>query len=358
MTDRAAPPYAVPRGLPRAAVAIAALAAACQAGPAARSGRWSAPPTEILSCVDLPREDRHSHNLSGLAWDPAARRLYAISDRDKWITVLEPRPGFLGFDLRSPIALDIAIDAKAWDGEALAIAGDRFLVVANEDQPVIYSIDRSGRGATRIELPEFRGTRDNRGLEGIGYASGAGGRYVFAVNEQALEGDGPTCTAGHGTVVRILRRSLDGRPDREVAYLTEPIFTDGTPADNGVSDLVALSADRVLLIERAFVQGSGNAVRIYDVDLRGAQDTLALGDARTAVPVRKRLVLDLALLADEPCSMPPVPQRRKSLDNYEGIAIGPKLPDGRQLLFLVSDDNDRPTQTPRLLTIAVARGAL
>lgn len=342
----------------RAAAMALVMATACSADPAAVAHPGPAQAAEIISCVDLPREDRHSHNLSGLAWDPAARRLYAISDRDKWLAVLEPRPGFTGFDLRPAIALDIDIDLAAWDGEALAIAGDRFLLVANEDQPVIFSVDRSGRGATRLELPAFRGARDNRGLEGIGYAAGPGGRYVFAVNEQALERDGPASTTAQGTVVRILRHSLDDRPDREVAYLTDPIFADGSPADNGVSDLAALSTERVLLIERAFVHGSGNAVRIYEVDLRGAQDVTGLPDARAATPVRKRLVMDLAVLIDGRCSMPPVAQRRKSLDNYEGLALGPTLPDGRRLLFLVSDDNDRPTQIPRLLTIALPPGAL
>ncbi|HMG19833.1 MAG TPA: hypothetical protein VK607_00900, partial [Kofleriaceae bacterium] len=118
------------RARPGCAVLASALfAISCHRGPAA-SGRSSGdgvapPPVEIISCVDLPRDDPRSHNLSGLAWDPAERRLYALSDRDKLITVLEPRDGFQGFDLRSSI--ELAIDVDPWDGEALAIAGDRFV---------------------------------------------------------------------------------------------------------------------------------------------------------------------------------------------------------------------------------------
>jgi hypothetical protein len=337
-----------------AIAAVAAAAASC--GPSAATVHGGAAPrAEIVSCVDLPRKDARSHNLSGLAWDAGPQQLLAISDRDRWITPLLPRPGFAGWDFGASIQVEVAIEL--WDGEAIAIAGDRLMIVANETQPAIFSVDRAGHGATRVELPEFRGIRDNLGLEGLGYAAADGG-YVFVVNEQALEHDGPLSTHKRGTLVRILRHSLDGKPDFAAAYLTDPIFAEGPRADNGVSDLAALSPERLLVLERAYVRGRGNAVRVYAVDLHGAQNIAALGDARAAVPLRKRLVVDLAALTDDLCSQPPLPQRRRTLDNYEGLAVGPALPDGRRLLFLVSDDNERPTQVPRLLTIAVAPEAL
>jgi hypothetical protein len=47
----------------------------------------------------------------------------------------------------------------------------------------------------------------------------------------------------------------------------------------------------------------------------------------------KRLVLDL----DDVVSRFEVGQQ--SLDNFEGMALGPKLPSGEQSLLLVTDDN-------------------
>lgn len=330
-------------------------AAACRPAVAPRHD-GEAPRAEIVSCFDLPRKDARSHNLSGLAWDDGEHRLLAVSDRDRWINPLVARPGFSGWDLGETINVEVA--TELWDGEALAIGGDRLLVIANETQPAVFSLDRSGRAAVRVELPDFHGIRDNLGLEGVGYAASDAGHFVFVVNEQALETDGPPSSHHHGTVVRILRHSLDGAPEFAAAYLTDPIFADGPRADNGVSDLAALSSDRLLVLERAYVRGRGNAVRVYAVDLRGAQNIFALRDARAAAPLRKRLIVDVAALADGRCSLPPKPQRRRTLDNYEGLAIGPALPDGRRLLFLVSDDNERPTQVPRVLTIAVAADAL
>lgn len=334
------------------AIAVCVLACSPRSGDLTLGDRQAALPVEIVSCVDLPRGDQRSHSLSGLAWDPVQHRLFAISDNDRRLTVLEPRAGFAAFDLAPSIALDI--DVQPWDGEALALADDHFLVVANETLPAILLVDRAGRGATPLALTEYRGIRDNLGIEGIGYTASAQGRFLFFVNEQALEGDGPVSTAEHGTLVRILRRSLDGGAPFEAAYLTDPIFAAGPHSDNGVSDLVALSADRVLLLERAYVEGRGNGIRLYEADLCGAQDIRGLTDARPAIAVRKRLVVDLATVPDDRCSAPVMPQRRRSFDNYEGMALGPTLPDGRQLLFLVSDDNNRDTQLPRILTLAIA----
>lgn len=311
---------------------------------------------EIVACVDLPRDDPSSHNLSGIAWDDAEHLLYAISDRDRQISVLRPRAGFTGYDARPPIALDI--DVEPWDGEALAIAGDRFLVVANETKQAVFSVDRSGRGAVPVPLPRYPGIRNNLGFEGLGYIASARDQYIFAVNEQALEGDGPTSTFEHGTVVRILRHSLAGDDDVEIAYRTEPVFADGVRGENGVSDLAPLTPDRVLVLERAYVRGAGNAVRIYDVDLRAAPNVIALVDARMATPVAKRLVLDLALVPDGPCAPPPQSQRSRALENYEGLALGPTLDDGRRLIFLVSDDNDLASQVARLIALALPTGAL
>jgi len=334
---------------------LAVLLIACRASPPAAGPapvKLPRPRPEVLSCVDLPRDDPRTHDLSGLAWDPAARVLYALSDREPRIVVLAPRPDFEGYELRPSIPLELPVER--WDGEALALADDRFLVVADETRQAVFSVDRQGRNAERIALPWFRGVRHNLGLEGIGYARSPEGRYVFAINEQALEGDGPTSTAAHGTVVRLLRHPLDGGDDLEVAYLTDPIFVDGASGDNGVSDIAPLSRDRVLVLERAYVEGSDNAIRIYDVDLQTGHDIHTLADASAAVPIPKQLVVDLASVKDHHCADSPQPQRHRTLENYEGMAIGPTLDDGRRVVFLVSDDNSRATQTARVLALAIA----
>jgi len=61
---------------------------------------------------------------------------------------------------------------------------------------------------------------------------------------------------------------------------------------------------------------------------------------RSLRPVTKRLVFDLDTL-------------NIVLDNVEGMTFGPRLPDGRRTLILVSDDNFSPTQFTQFLAFAI-----
>jgi 3-phytase len=58
-------------------------------------------------------------------------------------------------------------------------------------------------------------------------------------------------------------------------------------------------------------------------------------------PVHQRLVADLS----------DVPGLRR-VDNVEGITLGPRLPDGRRTVLLVSDDNFSSAQTTQFLACA------
>jgi hypothetical protein len=58
-------------------------------------------------------------------------------------------------------------------------------------------------------------------------------------------------------------------------------------------------------------------------------------------PAEKTLLIDLDTLG--------IP-----LDNVEGMAFGPDLPDGRRSLILVSDNNFAPAQFTQFLLFAVS----
>ena len=47
------------------------------------------------------------------------------------------------------------------------------------------------------------------------------------------------------------------------------------------------------------------------------------------------------------------PELAPSLDNFEGMAFGPRLPDGRASLVLVSDDNFSAAQRTWFLLFAI-----
>jgi hypothetical protein len=129
-------------------------------------------------------------------------------------------------------------------------------------------------------------------------------------------------------------------PTAQYAYPMEPA---SWPADrNGVSDLVALSDTTFLVLERS--DADPPVVRIFRAEIGAATDVLAMPSMQGAAltPMSKTLAVDLS---KTPGLTP--------LENIEGITLGPKLPDGRQLVVLVSDNDFSPTQVTQFLLLAM-----
>ena len=107
-----------------------------------------------------------------------------------------------------------------------------------------------------------------------------------------------------------------------------------------MTDLVALDDENFLSVERGY--GTHVQASIYRVSVGDAEDVL-VRPSLTGAPVR---TMTKTLLVDLPSAVDP-------LDNVEGITLGPKLPDGRQSLLLVSDDNFSPQQITQFVAFAL-----
>jgi hypothetical protein len=153
--------------------------------------------------------------------------------------------------------------------------------------------------------------------------------------EAALEQDGPLPRVGAaGGPCRFTAFDLaSGQAVRQVAYIPDSIprapQLPGGFADNGVSEILMLDADRMLVLERSFAMGTGMSLRLYAIDTREGsdvlrQDKLVAGGFRAPT---KQPVADFADLG--------LPR----LDNTEGMCWGPRLPNGHRTLVVVSDDN-------------------
>ena len=85
-------------------------------------------------------------------------------------------------------------------------------------------------------------------------------------------------------------------------------------------------------------------MNLYGVTLAGANNVAfldALPNPFSGRGVTKTLLLNLTA-----AGFPP--------DNLEGIALGPRLANGRQSLILMTDDNFNPTQRTQLLLVEIA----
>lgn len=292
----------------------------------------------LWSVFDLPKHPL-TNELSGIVWDETKRVAYAIQDKRPSIVTLVPDTELRRWRIGPHV--DVTVPDGIPDLEAIALLRDGF-IVTDETGPHIYEIGRDGRLRRELPVPScVLGARHNKSLESL--AVSPDGRFLFTANEEATTEDGALATVRHGTRVRLVRVDRNSGETCDKIYVTDRVAR--KRGDWGVADLAALSATEVFVLERGWAKGYGNSARIYHARL--GQDGSAT----------KSLVVDLASLDVSGLRLPPPrePQPTPLLDNFEGLAVGPRLPSGQRSLLAVTDDNTRDTQVARVVVLAISR---
>ena len=316
--------------------------------------------------------------LSSITYDPRHDVFYALSDDP---SQFQPARFYsVGLDLSDGSLADgdvrfesvttlLAPGGQAYapfslDPEGLALTRDRELILTSEGfansliDPFVrrYSLDGSFAGSLPVPQPflptsdRSSGIRQNLAFESAGVPKN--GRFVFTGTENALYQDGPAATVAGGSPARIMRHNLQtGRLDRQWVYKTDPVAQPPVPASqfsvNGLVELLPLDNEFMIAMERSFsvgVPGTGNSIKLYELALPGATDVNGVdslaGMLDRVRPAQKTLLLDLGELG--------IP-----LDNVEGLTFGPRLPDGRRSVVLVSDNNFAASQFTQFLLFAL-----
>lgn len=233
------------------------------------------------------------------------------------------------------------------------------LLVSDEYGPSVYEFNRSGQLIREFKTPanlapttttgvnynaaatSLTGGREgNRGLEAL--AITPDGRYAFAVLQNGLINDGYDAATGtRSAYTRIVKYDITtGESVGQYAYQLA-----ASNQGRGISALVAIDADRFMILERNN-RGIGVGAtlasadkNVFEIDLRGASDvtaidlpgTGALPTGITAVTKSTKVIdLDANTLAA---------LGNKSPEKWEGLAVGPQLANG-QYLILAGTDND------------------
>lgn len=222
--------------------------------------------------------------------------------------------------------------------------------------PFVRHATRDGQHLATLPLPPMfavskehkSGPRNNQAFEGISFTPD--GNTLWVSLEGPMYQDGPTPDPEHGAPARITHFTRDGKVLGQYVYPLDAVPAKpgpGKAADNGISEILALSDSKLLVLERAGVQSSDgsyrNFVRIYEVDAAGASDVQQLSTLKDGrfTALTKRLVLDLDSL------------HLPMLDNLEGMAFGPRLANGRASLILLSDDNFNQAEVTQFLLFEV-----
>ena len=362
-----------------AGLVVALAVAAAPAG--AVSPRAHQPSLEFLGQAIIPTGTTFAGTvvggLSSITYDVDRNVYYVLSDDQSQIN--PARFYTVGIDVGETFdASDVHFDAVTTlqrpgggpyplgglDPEGLALTKDRELILTSEGNtntllsPFVRRYDLAGSYLADLPVPGYylptadhsSGIRFNLAFESAGVPPN--GRFVFTATENALFSDGPAATPTNGSPSRILRYNLPtGRLDREYLYETDPIFEPPIPptqfAVNGVVELLPFNNEHLLSMERSFsvgVPGTGNEIKLYSVALPGATNVLGAPslaglDVR---PAQKTLLFDLGTLGI-------------ALDNVEGMTLGPRLPDGRRSVVLVSDNNFAAAQFTQFLLFALDR---
>jgi hypothetical protein len=177
---------------------------------------------------------------------------------------------------------------------------------------------------------QTKGLRRNYAFEGL--SEGPNKKYYYAIHEAPLIQESIKWRAGEGGQVHLLRFKITSDAsqiiiDKDVRYEIDAYknSTDKILA-SGISELLAIADDKVLVLERAIIFSSVSLFRfeakIYEVSFKE--------------PVKKKLILNLT-------DVKRLFRTSRELDNFEGMAFGP-IVNNHQTLLIVSDDNFNPLE--------------
>ncbi len=324
--------------------------------------------------------------LSAITWQN--NTLYALSD-DKG-RAGDPR--FYEFDLKIAkvnAKNEVTLTPKAFhfvtglpkegerkallDPEGLVRLPNRDLLISSEGSndakpramPRVFRVSPTGEWKSDFPIPskylpeatgqQTKGIQNNLAFEGL--TSVADGKFVFTSTEACLSQDIISGKEADGDVIRILKFEDKGpvgyKPITEFTYHIDA-FKDnqkGREIMRGVSEILALSETKMLVLERGVrIVGKGWAqtVAIYLADLSKATNTLEidkLQGAKYQVAEKVKLIdFETDLNKERP---------GKTIQNFEGLAWGPTLPDGRRSLLVIVDNNFSKYELTEFVVFAV-----
>ena len=212
------------------------------------------------------------------------------------------------------------LEEENLDEEATAYDRDHHqLYIGRENTSEIIRYDiLNGQQTGQTVVTDYRDKGySNRTIESLTYDK----RYmsVFTINEGPLKGD-------NGLVLSLLEYTPNLTLKKRYSYILDLPLDDSPTIDDthafGVAELLSLGDGTLLVLEREF--------KVADVKV-GSWVMNKIFRITPGHPA-KTFVTGWRTVLGSPDA---------GLANYEGMCLGPQLPDGRQVIILCADSQDR-----------------
>ncbi len=303
--------------------------------------------SKVVSFVSLKKQKNMAHwdipgaNYSGITYIQG-NRYAVVSDNERGkgfylldILVDSIKGKINKISMLSQPAVPQDQQSQGADTEDLAFVPSLHTVfVTNEGSQTIKEYGLDGQPTRReLQVPSALSVDSiypNYGFESITYSPSD--RLLWTITEHTLRRDGHRSDYTNREGCRLRLQSFSPETCAPVSccfYKTDaPIVKkQGRHYAFGVSAMAALDDGTLLLLEREFYVakkylGSWVNIKIYRVDLNMKSSDGYL-QKELVVAFKNRLNLF-----------------SRNIANYEGMCVGPRLPDGRQTILLLSDSQN------------------
>lgn len=249
--------------------------------------------------------------------------------------------------------IKIAADTLFFDSEGILYNTDsnQFIIssegsINRNKNPFVVNLTNQGVAINKYKLPEYfllsnnDGLRHNAAFEGLTWSTDNHGIWVATELPMISDGAKPKLYKTYSPVRFTYFDVKSKQAIKQFAYQLDRLRK--VPflpfAINGVTGILKIAPHQFIVIERAFSAGHGsygNRVRLYLANSQEATNTLYTNNLhsnrKNIIPAKKQLLFDFKSVRKQ--------LSQRFIDNIEGIAFGPILPNGNQSLILISDNN-------------------
>lgn len=239
-----------------------------------------------------------------------------------------------------------------WSSEGERIVNNQKIILEN---PAVTEINTAGNYIDTFQLPPQlhmqateNGPRQNGVFEGLTFADNFKTLYVSV--EEPLYNDGSRAGINDSTgITRILKFDMKTKkPVAQYAYKIDPVAHAPFPSNafkiNGISDILWLGKNKLLVIERSYSTGRLSCtIKVFLADISTAENidnVVSLKNSPDVKIISKKLLLNMDDLGIY-------------IDNIEGVTFGPTLPNGKRTLIFVADNNFNPLEKTQFLLFEI-----